>query len=149
MAGQGLSRKCGHGGAGHGGAGRGGEPGVGSVAAPPRLLDQPGPPAPPQPQGPADAAKACVAGRKVKTWGRAGGAGQGLQPVMLGSRRGEEPRCSATRGQASAGPMGLRPFAAGPNRDAWAAPLRVLGARRARCTDRVRLSQPSPDLRPG
>ncbi|CAO2613553.1 Eukaryotic translation initiation factor 5A-2 [Lemmus lemmus] len=47
------------------GAGRGGEPGVGSVAAPPSLLDQPRPPAPPQPQGPADAAKkVCGAGPK-------------------------------------------------------------------------------------
>lgn len=57
MAGRGLSRKCSRGGAGPGGAGRGGEPGVGSVAAPPRLLDQPRPPAPPQPQGPGGRSK--------------------------------------------------------------------------------------------
>lgn len=86
----GLSRKCGRGGAGPGGAGRGGEPGVGSVAAPPRLLDQPRPPAPPQPQGPVDAAKACGAGRKVKTWGRAGVAGDAAGDAGVPARGGAE-----------------------------------------------------------
>ncbi|XP_075806642.1 eukaryotic translation initiation factor 5A-2 [Microtus pennsylvanicus] len=52
------------GGPGCGGVGWGGEPGVRSVAAPPRLLDQPWQPAPPLPQGPADAAKAYGAGPK-------------------------------------------------------------------------------------
>lgn len=98
MARRGLSRKCGRSGAGPGGAGRGGEPGVGSVAAPPRLLVQPRPPAPPQPQGPADAAKACGAGPEGEDLGP-GPRGWGMQPVMLGSGRGEEPRCLGTRGR--------------------------------------------------
>lgn len=78
--------------------------------------------------------------------GRRGG---GMQLGMLGSRRGEEPRCLETRRRASAGPPGLGPFAAGPNRDARAAPLRVLGALRASAAGRVPVSQSSPDLRPG
>lgn len=120
-----------HGGPGRGGPGRGGEPGVGSVAAPPRLLDQPRPPAPPQPQGPADAAKACGTGPKVKIWGRAGGAGASANDAGVRARGGAEMHGKLTAGER--GTAGRRPFALGRDRDARAAPLRVLGAQRARC----------------
>lgn len=98
------------GGPGRGGAGQGGEPGVGSVAAPPRLLDQPWPPEPPQ--GPADAAKACGEGPKVKIWGRAGGAGASANDGGVQARGGAERHGKLTAGER--GTAGHRPFAAGP-----------------------------------
>lgn len=85
---------------------------MGSVAAPPRLLDQPWPPEPLQPQGPADAAKACSAGPKVKIWGRAGGAGASANDGGVRARGGAERHGKLTAGER--GTSGHRPLAAGP-----------------------------------
>ncbi|XP_052036938.1 rho GTPase-activating protein 20-like [Apodemus sylvaticus] len=91
---QGLSWKCGRGGAGPGEAGRGGEPGVGSMEAPPGLPNQPLSPAPLQSLRLEIATKMCSVGRKVKSWGRACGAGRGsgeckctMFPAVLASVR--------------------------------------------------------------
>lgn len=73
-----------------------------------------------------------VRGRKVKTWGRVGGAGRDAAGDAGVRARGGAEMLGNWRA-ASAGPPELGPFTAGPNRDARAVPLRVLGALRARC----------------